>query len=193
MIIEVNLFIWVQRYVTQVTQQPLTMARWHATHAQHSWSTYLRYSPQSTACNLTWVHNVLICFAFGCSDGYGMTRDQSFSVESSNLITGNRDRQAPAVTDSPLRTIRVIVPQDQNDTSTHQNFFRNKAVSDSISSTSSTRVSKFTYGSILHTTQVHVTQTTNISLKTLSPLLLGLFYPKWVICSLSSKSWACYL
>ena len=189
MIIEVNLFIWVQRYVTQVTQQPLTMARWHATHAQHSWSTYLRYSPQSTACNMGSQRSNLLRVWLQ----WRIQNDQSFSVESSNLITGNRDRQAPAVTDSPLRTIRVIVPQDQNDTSTHQNFFRNKAVSDSISTTSSTRVSKFTYGSILHTTQVHVTQTTNIGLKTLSPLLLGLFYPKWVICSLSSKSWACYL
>ena len=50
--------------------------------------------------------------------------------------------------------------------------------------------------SISHTTQI--TQTTNIGPKTSSPLLLELggsvglsvsSYPKWVVCSLSSKAW----
>ena len=53
--------------------------------------------------------------------------------------------------------------------------------------------------SISLTTQI--AQTTDIGLKTCSPLLLGLAgsvclaalsYPKWVVCSLTSESWVCY-
>ena len=70
MIIEVNLFIRDRNYLfylllqRYVTQPPLTVARsrasWRATHAQPepSWSAYLLYSPQFTACKLDMSSNV---------------------------------------------------------------------------------------------------------------------------------------
>ena len=84
----------------------------------------------------------------------------------------------------------------------HENFFRNKALSDGVFSSTTSWGLAFPNShmvplSISHTTRV--TQTINIGLKTrLLRVCLGLgdsvglsvlSYSKWVVCSLSSKAW----
>ena len=113
-------------------------------------------------------------------------------------------------------TIRVNVPQDQNDTITLSCYYSHtKTSSEILAKLFRMAQSHFiltkswalafpnSHMIPLSISPTRVTQTTNIGLKTCSPLLpagarrlvgsFSIILPKWVVCSLSSKAWICYL